>query len=143
MLTGGLLRRGAMSIVGEVAEDQVRRSRVEIAFFGARAFSPEHGLMDFDPEEARVKRAMASISDRAVGLVDYSKWGRLALLPPVVPTDALEAIVCDRRPEDEMVRNLEQRGVKVLIGSEEFSSGESTNGAQRARQRARSTRASP
>ncbi|MDQ1550955.1 MAG: DeoR family transcriptional regulator, aga operon transcriptional repressor [Actinomycetota bacterium] len=142
MLTGGLLRRGAMSIVGEVAEDQVRRSRVEIAFFGARAFSPEHGLMDFDPEEARVKRAMASICDRAVGLVDHSKWGRLALLPPVVPTDALDAIVCDRPPEDEMVRNLERRGVKVLIGSDELSSGESTNDVQRARQRARSTRTS-
>jgi DeoR/GlpR family transcriptional regulator of sugar metabolism len=124
MLTGGLLRRGAMSIVGEVAEDQVRRSRVEIAFFGARAFSPEHGLMDFDPEEARVKRAMASISDRAVGLVDHSKWGRLALLPPVVPTDGLEAIVCDRPPDDAMVRDLERRGVKVLIGSEELSSGD-------------------
>jgi DeoR/GlpR family transcriptional regulator of sugar metabolism len=115
MLTGGLVRRGAMSIVGEVAEEQIRRSRVEVAFFGARAFSPEHGLMDFDPEEARVKRAMVSISARAVGLVDHSKWGRLALLPPVVPTDGLAAIVTDRAPAADLRQQLEQRGVDVVV----------------------------
>jgi DeoR/GlpR family transcriptional regulator of sugar metabolism len=116
MLTGGILRRGAISIVGETAEEQVRKARVEIAFFGARAFSPEHGLMDFDPEEARVKRAIASIAEKVVGLVDHSKWGRLALLPPVVPTNDLAAIVCDRAPADSVMTDLERRGVQVVIG---------------------------
>jgi DeoR/GlpR family transcriptional regulator of sugar metabolism len=117
MVTGGIVRRGAVSIVGEVAEEQVRRTRVEVAFFGARAFSVDHGLMDFDPEEARVKRAMASISDRIVGLVDESKWGRLALLPPVVSTNEISALVTDKRPANGMEAALAQRGVKVIVGA--------------------------
>jgi DeoR/GlpR family transcriptional regulator of sugar metabolism len=124
MLTGGILRRGAISIVGETAEEQVRKARVEIAFFGARAFSPEHGLMDFDPEEARVKRAIASIAEKVVGLVDHSKWGRLALLPPVVPTNDLAAIVCDRAPADSVMTDLERRGVQVLVGEGQADEGD-------------------
>src|SRR5258706_13082512 len=68
MLTGGILRRVADAHVGETAEEQVRKARGEIAFFGARAFNPEDGLMDFDPGEARGKRAIASIADKGIGL---------------------------------------------------------------------------
>ena len=106
------------------AEEQVRKARVEIAFFGARAFSPEHGLMDFDPEEARVKRAIASIADKVVGLVDHSKWARIALLPPVVATSDLDAIVCDRPPPDSVIADLTRRGVQVLIGEGNADGGE-------------------
>jgi DeoR/GlpR family transcriptional regulator of sugar metabolism len=126
MLTGGILRRGAMSIVGETAEEQVRKSRVEVAFFGARAFSLEHGLMDFDPEEARVKRTMASIADRVVGLVDHSKWGRLALLPPVVPIDGLAAVVSDRAPDEAVQRDLERLNIELIVG--EANDTDSSNG---------------
>jgi DeoR/GlpR family transcriptional regulator of sugar metabolism len=100
-------------------DDSDRSGRSE-----ARAFSPEHGLMDFDPEEARVKRAIASIADKVVGLVDHSKWGRLALLPPVVPTSDLAAIVIDRAPADSVMTDLKRRGVQVLVGEGHADQGD-------------------
>jgi DeoR/GlpR family transcriptional regulator of sugar metabolism len=119
MVVGGVLRRSAMSMTGEVAEEQVARYQVEVAFFGARAFSYEHGLMDFAPEEARVKRSMAAVAGRTVALVDHTKMGRLALLPPVVPTDKLSAIVTDRRPSDDLSRKLHDRNVELVVASKE------------------------
>jgi DeoR/GlpR family transcriptional regulator of sugar metabolism len=119
IVVGGVLRGSAMSMIGEVAEEQVGKYQVEVAFFGSRAFSHEYGLMDFAPEEARVKRSMAAVAGRIIGLVDHTKIGRLALLPPVVPTDRLSAIVTDRRPSDDLTRRLRDRNVELVLASKD------------------------
>jgi DeoR/GlpR family transcriptional regulator of sugar metabolism len=119
MMPGGSVRPGGPSMVGEIAEEQIRRSRVEIAFVGARGFSPEYGLMDMVPDEARLKRALVSVADRVVGLVDHTKWGRLALMPPVVLPDQLSAIVTDRRPTSAVMEELDRRGIEVVVAQDE------------------------
>ena len=86
---------------------------------GARGFSPEYGLMDMVPDEARLKRALVSVADRVIGLVDHTKWGRLALMPPVVLPDQLSAIVTDRRPAPAVMEELDRRGIQVVVAQDE------------------------
>jgi DeoR/GlpR family transcriptional regulator of sugar metabolism len=131
MMPGGSVRLGGPSMVGEVAEEQIRRTRVEVAFLGARGFSPEYGLMDMVPDEARLKRALLSVADRVVALVDHTKWGRLALMPPVALTDQLAAIVTDRRPAPAVLEELERRGVEVVVALEEAPARDSLRDASR------------
>ena len=75
--------------------------------------------MDFAPEEARVKRSMAAVAARTVALLDHTKMGRLALLPPVVPTDRLNAIVTDRQPAEDIGRQLRDRNVDLIVAPRE------------------------
>jgi DeoR/GlpR family transcriptional regulator of sugar metabolism len=113
LVTGGMLRLAAMSVVGDLAADVLRSTRIDIGFFGARGLSLERGLMDLNPEEVRLKQEMAGACERVVGIFDRTKWNRTALLS-FVPTERVDAIVTDTGAPAELVREWRERGVEVV-----------------------------
>ena len=78
LVTGGLLRLPSMSLVGDLGLGVLESTRIDKGFFGARGLSVERGLLDLNPEEVRVKSAMAAACERVVGIVDRTKWERSA-----------------------------------------------------------------
>src|SRR4051812_30377240 len=94
LVTGGLLRESAMSLVGELTSDVLRTTRINKGFFGARGLSLDRGLMDLNPEEVRVKQQLAAACDQVVGIFDRTKWQRSALLS-FVPAERVDTIVTD------------------------------------------------
>src|SRR3954454_2763898 len=58
LVTGGLLRLQAMSLVGDVGSDVLRTTRINRGFLGTRGLDLERGLMDLNPEEVRLKARM-------------------------------------------------------------------------------------
>ena len=113
LVTGGLLRLPAMSLVGDLAGEMLRTTRIDIGFLGARGLDLERGLMDLNPEEVRIKQEMASACERVVGIVDSSKWHRTALLS-FAATHELSAIVTDAGVPQESVAAWRERGVDVI-----------------------------
>jgi DeoR/GlpR family transcriptional regulator of sugar metabolism len=114
LVTGGMLRLPAMSLVGDLGADVLRSTRINRGFLGARGLSLERGLMDLNPDEARIKQAMAAACEQVVGIVDGTKWHRSALLS-FVPTGGVHGIVTDAgAPEDE-VEAWRARGVEVTV----------------------------
>ena len=112
LVTGGMLRLAAMSVVGELAADVVRATRINKGFFGARGLSLDRGLMDLNPEEVRIKQEMAAACEQVVGIFDRTKWGRTALLS-FVPAERLDGIVTDAGAPAELVQAWRDRGVEV------------------------------
>ena len=55
LVTGGMLRLSAMSLVGDLGADLLRATRINKGFLGARGISIERGLMDLNPDEVRIK----------------------------------------------------------------------------------------
>src|SRR5947209_13819852 len=94
IVPGGVLRRAAMSLVGDFASGVLRTTSIRKGFFGARGISLERGLMDLNPEEVRIKRDMVEACERVVGILDHTKWRRTALLS-FVQTEHVDAIVTD------------------------------------------------
>lgn len=113
LVTGGMLRLPAMSVVGDLAAEVVRTTHIDKGFFGARGLSLERGLMDLNPEEVRVKQELAAACRRVVGIFDSTKWHRTALLP-FVPAEKVDAIVTDNAAPAELVESWRARGVQVL-----------------------------
>src|SRR5919197_3679787 len=111
LLTGGMLRLPAMSVVGDLAADTVRATRIDKGFFGARGLSLERGLMDLNPEEVRIKKEMAAACGRVIGIFDGTKWHRTALLP-FVETQHVDAIVTDTGAPAELVESWRGRGIE-------------------------------
>ena len=102
LVTGGMLRLHAMSLVGDLGADVLRATRISKGFLGARGLSLDRGLMDLNPDEVRIKREMADACERVIGILDGTKWHRTALLP-FVPPEQLDAIVTDTgAPEAEI-----------------------------------------
>ena len=80
LVTGGMLRLSAMSVVGDLGADVLRTTRINKGFLGARGLSLERGLMDLNPDEVRMKQAMAEACEQVIGILDGTKWHRSALL---------------------------------------------------------------
>src|ERR687895_772224 len=113
LVTGGMLRLQAMSLVGELGADVFRTTRINTGFFGARGLSLERGLMDLNPDEVRIKREMAAACERVVGIFDGTKWHRTALLS-FVPAERVDAIVTDASAPAEEVEAWRARGTGVV-----------------------------
>jgi DeoR/GlpR family transcriptional regulator of sugar metabolism len=113
LVTGGMLRLPAMSLVGDLAADVLRGTRIDKGFFGARGLSLERGLMDLNPEEVRLKQELAAACEKVTGIFDATKWRRSALLS-FVPADRVDAIVTDHGAPDDVVQAWRGRGVEVV-----------------------------
>jgi DeoR/GlpR family transcriptional regulator of sugar metabolism len=115
IVTGGVLRLSAMSLVGDLGTDVLRTTRINKGFLGARGLSPDRGLMDLNPDEVRIKQEMADACEQVYGILDGTKWHRSALLS-FVPVAALTGIVTDSSAPLDEVESWRARGVDVVIG---------------------------
>ena len=70
----------------------------------------KNGLTDVDSEAAWIKRTMIDRSDRTIVLVDHRKY-HLALLEVVCPLQAIDIVVGDCPPDDELAEALLKAGV--------------------------------
>ncbi len=114
LVTGGMLRLSAMSLVGELGADALRTTRINKGFLGARGLSLERGLMDLNPDEARIKQEMADACELVYGILDGTKWHRSALLS-FVPIDDIHGIVTDSTAPAAEVEAWRARGVDVTV----------------------------
>jgi DeoR/GlpR family transcriptional regulator of sugar metabolism len=121
LVTGGMLRLSAMSLVGELGADGLSMTRINKGFFGARGVSLERGLMDLNPEEVRTKRAMADACEQVYGILDGTKWHRSALLSFASIGD-LHGIVSDASAPATEVEAWRASGIEVILAEPSRSS---------------------
>jgi DeoR/GlpR family transcriptional regulator of sugar metabolism len=114
IVTGGILRLSAMSLVGDLGTDVLRTTRINKGFLGARGLSLERGLMDLNPDEVRIKAEMADACEQIYGILDGTKWHRSALLS-FVPTGELHGIVTDSTAPSDEVEAWRAAGVDVVV----------------------------
>jgi DeoR/GlpR family transcriptional regulator of sugar metabolism len=113
LVTGGMLRLSAMSLVGDLGTDVLRTTRINKGFLGARGLSLERGLMDLNPDEVRIKQEMAEACEQVFGIFDGTKWHRSALLA-FVPVEELAGIVTDSSAPPAEVELWRAAGVDVV-----------------------------
>lgn len=75
VMLGGSVRRTSLSAVGFPPELLRGFGKIDIAFLGVSALSPELGLLERSYSEAETKRAIATSSTRVIALFDSSKTG--------------------------------------------------------------------
>jgi DeoR family transcriptional regulator, aga operon transcriptional repressor len=114
LVTGGVLRLSAMSLVGDLGTDVLRTTRINKGFLGARGLSLERGLMDLNPDEVRIKQEMADACEQVFGIFDGTKWHRSALLA-FVATEDLAGIVTDSSAPAGEVDAWRAAGVDVAV----------------------------
>jgi DeoR/GlpR family transcriptional regulator of sugar metabolism len=113
IVTGGVLRLSAMSLVGDLGTDVLRATRINKGFLGVRGLSLERGLMDLNPDEVRIKQEMADACEQVYGILDGTKWHRSGLLT-FVPTKKLSGIVTDSSAPAEEVAAWRSAGIDVV-----------------------------
>jgi DeoR family transcriptional regulator, glycerol-3-phosphate regulon repressor len=78
VVAGGLVRRSDGAVIGSSAVDLIRQYKVDIAVIGASALDEDGSLLDFDPREVAVSRAIIDNTRRVLLVCDRTKLERAA-----------------------------------------------------------------
>ena len=114
ILTGGILRRGELSLVGNLAEQAFRDFFVDKLFLGVGGIDFQSGLSEFNLEDSRVKKAMLSGAKEIIVLADASKFGQVAFAS-IAPLKMVSRVVTDRSLDPAMLTRLQAEKIEVVL----------------------------
>ncbi|GLS34965.1 DeoR family transcriptional regulator [Mesorhizobium tianshanense] len=110
----GIVRKGDNAMSGQDAISYIERFAFDLALVGIGACDSELGWMDFEEEEANLRRLVLRRASRLVILADSSKFGRRAAVRTYPITQAL-TVATDRLPPAPFSGVLGNSGVSVLV----------------------------
>lgn len=113
ILSGGKVRPKELTLSGFPAEENLDFFNVDKAFIGIGGVT-EAGGTDFHIDEARLHRRLVKRARQAIVLADSGKLGLRAVVN-VCPLEDIDVLITDSGAPKQLVRELEQAGVKVII----------------------------
>lgn len=114
IVIGGKLRASELSMVGHLAEQTLRSFQVDKAFIGVGGITLEHGLTEFNFDEAGTKRVMFERARQKIVVADHTKFGKV-MLTHVAPLSAVDLIITGSEIDERAKREMEEAGVKLLL----------------------------
>ncbi|MEU4014352.1 DeoR/GlpR family DNA-binding transcription regulator [Microbacterium sp. NPDC028030] len=108
IMVGGELSRHSMVAGGALAMEALQHLAADVFFLGVTGVDPAHGLTTGEIDDAVAKRALASRCTETVVLASEEKIG-VAARYPVLPLDAVSAILTDPLDANPLAAELEAR----------------------------------
>jgi DeoR/GlpR family transcriptional regulator of sugar metabolism len=114
ILTGGVVRAGELSMIGEYASRLYADLHVDMAFMGIGGISLKDGLTEYNMEDALMKQALIRSANHVVVVVDSTKFGRTTFAS-VAPLSSIHSVITDLEAPSEMVEALRSLDIEVVI----------------------------
>lgn len=114
LLTGGLLRKQALSLQGSQAEASLAPYSFDTVFLGVDGLDLQFGLTTHHEAEASLNHRMVEHARRIVVLTDASKFGRVSL-HRIARLDQIHTIITDAGISNEYRDGLQRLGIEVII----------------------------
>jgi DeoR family transcriptional regulator of aga operon len=114
IMLGGIVRGGALSLVGPHAEQALSNLNADRVFLGVDGIDPEVGLTTPDVLEAQLSSLMIRVSREVVVVSDSSKFMQRSL-SVIAKLDAIHKLVTDDGVPPIMLDALDAAGVEVMI----------------------------
>ncbi len=114
IMPGGYFRKKSISLIGPLAERNLRNLTVDKVFLGVDGFDTRQGIFTPNVEEARLNEIMIEISKEVIVLADSSKFLKRSLAL-ICPVNKIHQVITDANISQEDKRRLEDAGVKVTI----------------------------
>lgn len=114
IVIGGKLRASELSMVGHLAESTLRTFQVDKAFIGVGGITLEHGLTEFNFDEAGTKRIMIERSRQCIIVADHTKFGKV-MLTEVAPLSVVNTIITGTEANSEIIATLQQMGIAIVL----------------------------
>ena len=115
VMTGGVLQRDTISLMGTEGLAVLRKYNITTGFFGAHGLSFPEGLTDVSAGEAEVKRAVVAMCHQVIALIDATKWGRVGPASFANPQD-IHTIITDPQAPAGLIEQARALGVRVIQG---------------------------
>ncbi len=123
IILGGLLRHSERSMIGHITEQAIAELRADKVIMGIQAVDLQQGLTNAYLPETMTDRAIVNLAPQLILVADHTKFGRIA--PSLVaPLEAVHTVVTDAKIDPQIVRDLQEAGIRVIVA------GAESNGAQ-------------
>lgn len=114
MIIGGSLRIDMMSCYGPVAEEQIRRYRVDVAFLGASAVGKDGYFYDSYTPEAGVKQSIIQSAYETYVMVDSTKFNKYNLIS-YSNVREVTGVITDSGISPEIYDSFQRMGANIII----------------------------
>jgi DeoR/GlpR family transcriptional regulator of sugar metabolism len=119
ILTGGIVRPGELSLIGDLAESTFAQLNCDVLFLGVGGIDAEKGLTEYNLDDTRVKRAAIKAASRKVALADETKLGRVCLAS-IASLSEIDVLITDAAPNHPVLAAVREAGVEIVsVGSTE------------------------
>lgn len=118
IVSGGVVRKGEKSLIGDLAYNVFREVNVDKLFLGTAGIDALAGLTEHDIQDAQVKKEMMKSAKEVFLLCDSSKFGQVAFAV-FGGFKEINHLICDKAPDPDLLQKLNEENVKVhIVGSE-------------------------
>jgi len=114
MMAGGSVRRDDGAIIGGAAVDFIRQFKVDFAIIGTSAVDEDGTLLDYDPREVRVAKAIVENARSVILVADSMKFERSAPIRITSIAD-VDYFITDKMPGSTFVDKCYELGVSIKI----------------------------
>ena len=111
--TGGIVRSGELSMIGDLAIRAYQEYYVDKLFLGVGGIDLKVGLTEFNLEDTLVKRVMVQNAKEVIVVADSSKFNQVAFTL-VAPIRVIRKIVTDTSLDTSVAAQLEKEGIEVI-----------------------------
>ena len=113
ILTGGIVRPGELSLIGDLAEGTFAQLNCDVLFLGVGGIDAEKGLTEYNLDDTRVKRAAIKAASRKVALADQTKLGRICLAS-IASLSEIDVLITDAAPTHPVLDAVRDAGVEIV-----------------------------
>ncbi len=113
ILSGGIVRPGEFSLIGDLAERTFEQLNCDVVFLGVGGMQAEKGLTEYNLDDTRVKQAAIKAASRRVALADHTKLDRVCLAR-IAPFEEIDVLITDAEPEHPLLEVIRDAGVQVI-----------------------------
>lgn len=114
VLTGGIVRPGETSMVGEIAQRTFDILYVDLLFLGVGGIDAKEGLTEYNWDDTLVKKAMLKRAKKVVIVADSSKHNRIASFL-IAPLEKINILITDQEPSSPLKEALKELNIKIIV----------------------------
>ena len=96
--TGGVLKKGALSLGGSSAEKMINSYHVDTAVISCKGLDMSVGITDSNENDCLIKQAMLGCAERKILALDAEKFDKKSFVRICEP-EAVDIIVTDSEPD--------------------------------------------
>ncbi|MEN3268604.1 DeoR/GlpR family DNA-binding transcription regulator [Pseudonocardia sp.] len=114
ILTGGIVRPGEASLIGDLARHAFQELSVDRLVLAVGGVDAAFGLSEYNWDDVLVKQAMIRSAKEVILVADSRKFDQIAFAR-IAGLEAVAMLVTDREPGEPLRAALKSAGVKTLI----------------------------
>lgn len=113
-IIGGRVRHEERAISGAISLSELNHFHINKAIIGAGAISLEHGISDYNIEEALIRRKIIERSRQVIIVADSSKFGYDALVD-VCPLSEVDVVISDKNLSPSIVEGFKEISTNLIL----------------------------